>query len=106
ATIRSASKNPDVVSTIMPVDITPLADELMLRLEQLAAEHRERDEREGIVRLANELLERLELFTPQPREGGASLVIANLCPVCRERRKAKALAMRRWCTQRRLMMAG
>jgi len=85
----------------MPVETTStLADELMQQLEQLAAEHRERDEREGIVRLANELLERLELFTPEHRERAASRVIASLCAVCHERRKKKALAMRRWRAKR------
>ena len=72
----------------------------MLRLEQLVAEHHERDEREGIVRLANTLLERLELFTPEHRDHTAGKVIAALCPICHARRKAKALAMRRWRAQR------
>ena len=84
----------------MNVETTSLADELLIQLEQLAAEHRERDAREGVVRLANELLARLELFTPEHRERAASRAIASLCAVCHERRKAKALAMRRWRAKR------
>jgi len=38
----------------MPVETTrQLADALLVALEAVAVEHRERDEREGIVRLAN-----------------------------------------------------
>ena len=86
----------------MPVETTrQLADALFAGLEAIAAEHRERDEREGIVRLANTLLERLELFTPEHRERAASRAIASLCAVCHARRKKKALAMRRWRAQRR-----
>ena len=89
----------------MPVETTrQLADALLVALEAVAVEHRERDEREGIVRLANELLERLELFTPEHRERAASRVVASLCAVCHERRKAKALAMRKWRAKRHKVM--
>ena len=85
----------------MPVDTTAqLANELLIELEQLAAEHRERDAREGIVLLADKLLERLELFAPEHRECAALRAIAALCPRCAARRKAKVLAMRKWRANR------
>ena len=54
AAYRGQAKIPNVISTIMPVETTrQLADALLVALEAVAVEHRERDEREGIVRLAN-----------------------------------------------------
>jgi hypothetical protein len=78
-----------------------LADALLAALEALAAEHFERDEREGIVRLVDTLMNRLEAFAPELREGVAPMAIAALCPRCYARRKKKALAMRRWRAKRR-----
>jgi hypothetical protein len=84
----------------MPVEITELADRLMIALETLAAEHHQRDAREGIVLLADTLMTRLEEFAPELREGVAPMVIAALCPICRGRRRRKAEAMRRWRAKR------
>jgi hypothetical protein len=72
------------------VEITALADELLRQLEQLAAEHCERDAREGIVLLADTLTERLGQFAPELRDSAALLAIASLCPVCAARRKRDA----------------
>jgi len=65
-----------------------LADELLIQLETIAAEHRDRDAREGVV--ANTLMERLEMFAPEYRDSVAALVIASLCPRCAMRRKREA----------------
>ena len=52
----------------------------MIELETLAAEHRDRDAREGVVLVANTLMARLELFAPEHRDSAAALVIASLWP--------------------------
>jgi hypothetical protein len=71
-----------------------LADELLRHLETLAAEHRERDQREGVVLLANTLMQRLEQFAPaELRDSAALLMIASLCPRCHAR--CEAAKMRR-----------
>jgi hypothetical protein len=105
--IFSIFRNPAAVET------TQLADELLIQLEQLAAEHHERDAREGIVLLADELMARLEKYTPEHRERAAALVIAVLCPVCarrreaaKMRRKGKAEMMRCWRTKRQAAPGG
>ena len=67
-----------------------LANELLRQLETIAAEHLQRDAREGVVLVANTLMERLEQFAPEHREGAAAKVIASLCPVCAARRKRDA----------------
>jgi hypothetical protein len=71
-----------------------LADELMKLLGTLAAEHRERDAREGVVLVANTLMERLEMFAPEYRDSAAALVIASLCPRCAARREAAKIRRR------------
>jgi hypothetical protein len=62
------------------VETTQLANQLMIELETLAAEHRDRDAREGVVLVANTLMARLELFAPEHRDSAAALVIASLWP--------------------------
>jgi hypothetical protein len=59
------------------VSTQQLADELMQRLDQVTAEQIEQD-----------------------AEGTAASIFALLCPHCAKRRKAKALAMRRWRAKR------
>jgi len=71
-----------------------LADELLRQLEQLAAEHHQRDQREGIVLLADELMARLQEFVPEHRDSVALKVIASLCPVCAARREAAKMRRR------------
>jgi hypothetical protein len=76
------------------VETAQLANRLLIELETIAAEHHERDAREGIVLLADELMKRLELFTPEHRERAAALVIASLCTVCAARRSAAKMRRR------------
>jgi hypothetical protein len=82
------------------VEVTQLADQLMRALELLAAEHQERDAREGIVLLADTLMDRLEHFAPEMREGIAPTLISRLCPVCAARRQRRAEMMRCWRAKR------
>jgi hypothetical protein len=91
--IFSIFRNPAAVET------RQRADELMIELERLAVEHHHRDAREGIVLLADTLMERLEQFAPELRDSAALLMIASLCPRCRDRREAAK--MRRWRAKRR-----
>jgi hypothetical protein len=67
----------------MDVETTQqLADELMVRLDEVTAEQIEHD-----------------------AEGVAAAIFALLCPHCAKRRKAKALAMRRWRAKRHKVTA-
>jgi hypothetical protein len=64
-----------MVSTPTDVETTSIVDELCAELERLATE--------------------------QHRDIEADEIIAAWCPRCHARRKAKALAMRRWRAKRR-----